>query len=121
VIQLTPQQQLCVWVPAIDFRAGIDSLVGLCRKQLAQNPFSGAVFAFRNKKGNSVKLLAYDGTGFWLMQKRFSQGVLQYWPKDSNVKICATTLMVILNQGEPCSMHPSWRELPASSPAMVAS
>jgi len=120
MIQLTPHHQLFVWIPAIDFRKGIDSLVGYCRKELAQNPFSGALFAFRNKRGSAVKLLIYDGTGFWLMQKRFSQGVLQYWPKDQSIKLCATTLMVILNQGEPCSMSPSWRELPSSSAARVA-
>jgi transposase len=120
MIQLTAQHQLCVWVPALDFRKGIDGVIGYCRGQLKQSPFSGTVFAFRNKKGTAVKLLTYDGTGFWLMHKRFSQGVLQYWPKTQNEKICATTLMVLLNQGQPCSMHPSWRELPGSSPAKVA-
>lgn len=120
MIQLTAQHQLFVWVCAIDFRKGVDGLIGYCRSKLHENPFSGTVFAFRNKKGTAVKLLTYDGTGFWLMHKRFSQGLLQYWPKTQNEKICATTLMVILNQGNPCSMHPSWRELPGSSPAKVA-
>lgn len=117
MIQLTPQQQLFVWVYAIDFRKGIDALIGHCRSQLNQNPFSGAIFAFRNSSGNAVKLLAYDGTGFWLMHKRFSQGVLQFWPKSQDTKICATTMMVILNQGKPHPMQPSWRELPGSSAA----
>lgn len=120
MIGLSTQHQLLVWVPALDFRKGIDGLIGHCRSKLNQSPFSGTVFAFRNKKGTAVKLLTYDGTGFWMMHKRFSQGVLKYWPKTQNEKICATTLMVILNQGHPCSMHPSWRELPGSSPAKVA-
>ena len=120
MIQLTATQQLLVWVQALDFRKGIDGLIGYCRARLNQNPFSGVVFAFRNKKGTAVKLLVYDGTGFWLMHKRFSQGVLRYWPKTQNEKICATTLMVLLNQGQPCSMQPSWRELPGSSAASAA-
>jgi transposase len=120
MIQLSPQQQLFVWVTAIDFRKGIDALVGHCRSKVKQNPFSGAIFAFRNRKGNAVKLLVYDGTGFWLMHKRFSQGVLQFWPNEQDSKLCATTLIVILNQGQPCSMQPSWRELPSSSPAKVS-
>lgn len=115
MIQLTAQHQLFVLVPALDFRVGIDGLVGHCRSQLNQSPFSGTVFAFRNKKGTAVKLLTYDGTGFWLMHKRFSQGVLKYWPKTQDEKICATSLMVILNQGQPGDMSPSWRELPGSS------
>lgn len=120
MIQLTAQQQLFVWVYALDFRKGMDGLIGHCRATLNQSPFSGTVFAFRNKKGTAVKLLTYDGTGFWMMHKRFSQGVLQYWPKTQHEKICATTLMVILNQGRPSTMRPSWRELPGSSPACVA-
>lgn len=120
MIQLTTQHRLFIWTQALDFRKGIDGLLGHCRSKLKQNPFSGVVFAFRNKKGTAVKLLTYDGTGFWLMHKRFSQGVLQYWPKNPEEKICATTLMVILHQGQPCSMQPSWRELPGSSVARVA-
>lgn len=121
MIQLTPQHQLFVWVLPIDFRKGLDGLIGHCRSKLNQSPFSGTVFAFRNKKGTAVKLLTYDGTGFWLMHKRFSQGVLKYWPKTQGEKICATTLMVVLNQGQPGVMQPSWRELPSSSPLKAAS
>jgi transposase len=120
MIVLTPQHQLFVWVDAIDFRKGVDALIGHCRLKLNQNPFSGAIFAFRNKKGNAVKLLTFDGTGFWLMYKRFSQGVLQFWPKNQETKLCATTMMVILNQGQPGSMKPAWRELPSSSCAKVS-
>ena len=99
----------------IDFRKGIDGLVGFCRTGLGQSPFSGTLFIFRNKRGTAVKILVYDGTGFWLMQKRFSQGVLQYWPTSPDTKICATTMMVILHQGEPGAMQASWRQLPSSA------
>jgi transposase len=120
MIQLTAQHQLFVWVYPLDFRKGLDGLIGHCRSKLNQNPFSGAVFAFRNKKGTAIKLLTFDGTGFWLMHKRFSQGVLQYWPKTIDEKISAIALMVILNQGQPGEMQPSWRELPGSSPVKAA-
>jgi len=114
-MQLTPQHHLFIWVHAVDFRKGIDSLVGFCRAKLQQNPFSGTIFAFRNNKGTAVKLLTYDGTGFWLMQKRFSKGKLKFWPKSIDEKICATTLMVILNQGHPGKMQSSWRALASSA------
>jgi transposase len=115
MIQISPQHQLFVYVHPIDFRRGIDGLVGFCRTTLAQNPFTGTLFVFRNKRGTTVKILVYDGTGFWLMQKRFSQGVLHYWPVSPEEKVCATTLMIILNQGEPAAMHSSWRQLPSSA------
>lgn len=115
MIQITPQHQLLVFVRPIDFRKGIDGLVGFCRTTLEQNPLTGTLFVFRNKRGTAIKILVYDGTGFWLMQKRFSQGALNYWPTSPEEKVCATTLMIILHQGEPGFMQPSWRQLPSSA------
>lgn len=114
MIQITPQHELHIHVEPIDFRKGIDSLVGLCRQEI-DSPFNGKIFVFRNKSGKSVKLLVYDGTGFWLCNKRFSQGKLRYWPRSCDERVCATTMTVILNQGVPASMSPAWRKLPSSS------
>ncbi len=114
MIQITPQHHLHLSVEPIDFRKGIDALVGLCRQSIG-SPYDGAVFAFRNKSAIAVKLLVYDGTGFWLCTKRFSQGKLAYWPKSSDERTCATTMTIILNQGKPAVMHPSWRALPSSA------
>ena len=114
MIHITPQQRLILAVDAIDFRKGMDTLIGLCRQHFG-DPFTGAVFAFRNRKRNAVKLLVYDGTGFWLCTKRFSRGKLYYWPQSSDEPICATTMMIILNQGKPAQLSPSWRALPSSA------
>jgi transposase len=115
MIQITPQQKLILAVDAIDCRKGIDGLIGLCRKYFG-DPFSGTVFAFRNQKGTSVKLLVYDGTGAWLCTKRFSAGKLRYWPRSPDEIVCATNMMIILNQGSPVSLGSSWRRLPSSEP-----
>lgn len=114
MIHITTQHHLHLKVEPIDFRMGMDALVGLCRQSIG-SPYDGTVFAFRNKRGIAVKLLAYDGTGFWLCTKRFSQGKLNYWPKSCDEHICATTMAVILNQGMPTQMHSSWRQLPSSA------
>jgi len=113
MIQITPQHRLYLWVKPVDFRKGIDGLAGLCRQQVG-SPYDGTIFAFRNKSGISVKLLVYDGTGFWLCTKRFSKGKLAYWPKSCDERICATTMTIILNQGFPTTMSPSWHKLPGS-------
>lgn len=114
MIQITPQHKLYLWINPVDFRKGVDALVGLCRKQ-AGSPYDGTIYAFRNKKGVAVKLLVYDGTGFWLCTKRFSKGRLKHWPKSCDERVCATTMTIILNQGAPATMAPSWRALPASA------
>jgi transposase len=115
MIQITPQPHIFIHIDPLDFRKGIDGLIGFCQSKLAQSPFSGTVFVFRNTKGTAVKLLVYDGTGFWLMHKRFSRGALKYWPPNANPKICATNLIVILNQGRPGHLSSAWRALPSSN------
>lgn len=67
-------------IQPVDFRKGIDGLAGLCKTVLKQEPFSGSMFVFRNRRGTSIKILTYDGQGFWLCQKRLSQGRLAWWP-----------------------------------------
>ena len=114
MIHITTQHRLHLWIQPIDFRMGMDALAGLCRQNIG-SPYDGTVFAFRNKSGIAVKLLVYDGTGFWLCIKRFSQGKLNYWPKSSDERICATTMAIILNQGSPVQMRPAWRSLPSSA------
>ena len=74
MIALTPQLRVLVAVAPVDFRAGIDGLAQRVRQVLAAEPMSGALFVFRNRRGTAVKLLAYDGQGFWLCHKRLSQG-----------------------------------------------
>ena len=80
MIQLTPQMRILVAVEPCDFRKGIDGIAQLCRNAFEENPFSGAVFVFRNKRRTSIKALVYDGQGFWLSQKRLSKGKFKHWP-----------------------------------------
>ena len=80
MLQIAPQMKILVAVEPADFRRGIDALARLCQETLQHDPFGGAVFVFRNRTGTAVKLLMYDGQGFWLCQKRLSQGRFPWWP-----------------------------------------
>jgi transposase len=80
MIQVTPQMRVLVAVEPVDFRRGIDGLQRLVREVLADDPFAGVVYLFRNRRGTAVKLLVYDGQGFWLCQKRLSTGRFRHWP-----------------------------------------
>ena len=105
MLQLTAQHRLLLAVEPVDFRKGICSLKGLYSNYLGCNPFSGTVFVFSNRARTSIKLLIYDANGFWLCQKRFSQGKLAWWPRasDKAVEIRASELIILLAQGNP--MH----------------
>ena len=73
MIQITPQMRILVAVESVDFRKGIDSLAELCRQKLDADPFSGYLFVFRSRRATSIKVLVYDGQGFWLATKRLSK------------------------------------------------
>src|ERR1700726_5036619 len=81
MLQITPQMRILVAVEAVDFRKGIDSLAELCRAKLNADPFSGCLFVFRSRRATSIKVLVYDGQGFWLTTKRLSKGRFRWWPK----------------------------------------
>ena len=80
MLQLVPQLRILLAVQPTDFRKGLDSLAALCRGPLQQDPFSGTLFVFRNRTGTALKLVVYDGIGFWLCVRRFSSGTLVWWP-----------------------------------------
>ena len=117
MIQITPQMRIMVAVAAVDFRKGIDGLARVCREKMAGDPFSGCLFVFRNRAGTAVKVLVYDGQGFWLCQKRLSQGRFCWWPTgpDTAVKeLAAHQLHLLLWNGNPnaaASAAPMWRQL----------
>jgi transposase len=116
MLQITPQHRLMIAVDAVDFRKGLDSLIAFIRRAFNTNPFDGYLFAFRNRKGTSIKLLIYDGNGFWLCQKRFSSGKLAWWPKTPTEAkaLRAVELLIILQQGQPeqAQVPLHWRPLP---------
>lgn len=74
MIQITPHMSIQVAVAPVDFRKGIDGLVAVCRQHLRADPFSGALFVFINKSRKAIRVLVYDGQGFWLCHKRLSKG-----------------------------------------------
>ena len=115
MLQLTPHHRLLLAIEPVDFRKGIDGLVAACQYQLLEKPDSGTVFVFTNRQRTAVKILVYDGKGYWLCQRRFSQGKLKWWPLsgDMTYSIGATQLHVLLYQGEPDSigLSPDFRPL----------
>jgi transposase len=99
VIALTPQLRVMVAVAPADFRCGIDGLARRVRTILADAPMSGALFVFRNRRGTAVKLLAYDGQGFWLCHKRLSQGRFRHWPTGQPGQVLAAQELAVLLAG----------------------
>ena len=114
MLQITPQMRILVAVETVDFRKGIDSLAELCRAKLNADPFSGSVFVFRSRRATSIKILVYDGQGFWLATKRLSKGRFRWWPTgaEASRSLRAHQAQLLLAGGNPeIEAAPVWRRV----------
>lgn len=117
MIQITPQMRILVGVEPVDFRKGIDGLTAICRNVFKSDPFSGYLFVFRNKRKTAIKIIAYDGQGYWMCQKRLSKGTFQWWPEKGGSpaeKLAAYELQMLIWNGNPSKSEVTaqWRPIP---------
>ena len=117
MIQLTPHLRILLAVEPADFRRGIDGLCRVCWRELEADPMSGTVFVFRSRGAKAIKILVYDGQGFWLCQKRLSAGRFRFWPGCKGTgpvrRLEAHELQVLLACGDPAAARgaPPWRRI----------
>jgi transposase len=113
MIQITPQMRILVAVDPVDFRKGIDGLVALCKERLSADPFSGCLFIFRSRSATSIKVLVYDGQGFWLAQKRLSKGRFRCWPVGNTAReLEVHQAQLLLAAGNPeTKAAPVWKKV----------
>lgn len=113
MIQLTQQMEILAARDPVDFRMGIDTLSGLCRQKFSEDPLSGKVFVFYNKRRTSLKILVHDRQGFWLIMKRLSKGRFKCLPTHNGLmtKLAATELQVLLHNGnyKKIELQENWR------------
>ena len=88
-----------VWIAAgvTDMRRGMQSLAATVQTTLAQDPFSGHVFAFRGRRGDLIKLLWWSGDGLCLFAKKLEHGKF-VWPlaTSGTVYLTAAQLSMLL-------------------------
>jgi len=115
MIQITAQMRVLVAIEPVDGRKGIDSLARLCQDKLDEDPFSGCVFVFRSRRGTAIRLLSYDGQGYWLAQKRLSKGRFVWWPEGtgSTKPLEAYEAQLLLAAGDVSRVRaaPMWRRV----------
>jgi transposase len=92
-----------IWVAAapIDMRQGFDRLAARVREHLGHDPLSGHLFVFRNKSGQRVKILWWDGSGLVLYYKRLERGAFRFpATSEAALTIDSTQLLKLLSGGE---------------------
>ena len=74
------------------------SLSALVQERFGADPFSGHLFLFRNRRGDRLKILVWDRSGFWVLYKRLERGTFA-WPRSEDqapVELRAAELMMML-------------------------
>ena len=81
-----------------DMRKGFDGLYGLVYTHLKEDPLSGDVYVFLNRRRDRMKLLFWDGTGFWIFYKRLEKGTFQRprWSDEKNIVLPYEDLVMMI-------------------------
>ena len=72
--------RVLVAVEPCDMRKGFNGLYAAVSQRLGEDPKSGALFVFSNRRHTRLKILYWDTTGLWILTKRLEQGTFS-WPK----------------------------------------
>jgi len=117
MIQVPAQASVFVMHESVTFRKGIDGMAAVARVVLGQEPMSGAYFVFRNRGRHMLRILFYDGGGFWLCTRRLSKGRFSNWPTGDGTRPCspllARDLQILIWGGDPssCAFPDLWRKV----------
>jgi transposase len=101
MIPLGPATRIYLAVGATDMRKGFEGLSDLVRHQFKEDPLSGHLFVFANRRKTRLKVLYWDGSGLWICAKRLEKGCFS-WPRtgpeeNGSLRILAEELMLLLS------------------------
>lgn len=77
MLTLAPRVRVFAATKPVDFRKGFDGLVAIVRERFREDPFTGDLFCFFNRRRDRVKVLVWDRNGFWLHYKRLERGTFE--------------------------------------------
>jgi len=98
VLTLPPSVKVFLAAGPTDMRKSFDGLSGVTKSVLAQDPLSGHLFVFCNRKRDRLKILYFDGSGLWVFAKRLERGTFA-WPDadaEARVEMRASELALLL-------------------------
>jgi transposase len=121
MIGLGPGRPIFLATGVTDLRRGVNGLYARILEQLGQEPLSGALFVFCNRRADILRIFCYDDGGVWLCTKRLESGTFR-WPKAGErvVQLTAADLQLLLHGIDPTRtrLRRWWTPVPApTSPA----
>jgi transposase len=89
--------RIWVCIGPVDGRKSFDGLTAVVTAQLSRDPLSGDLFVFKNRRGDRLKILAWQGDGFAMYLRRLERGTFVFpSAKTAEVSVTATELAMIL-------------------------
>lgn len=101
MLNLTFPTRIYVYATAVDMRKGVDGLSGIVRGEFAADPTDGSLFVFINRRRDRMKILHFDGGGFWLHYRLLEAGTFEelHQPDESRCLIIDGTQLAMLLSG----------------------
>jgi transposase len=99
MLTVPPAVRIYLAAGATDLRRSVDGLSMLVRERFGLDPLSGHLFVFRNRRGDRLKILVWDRSGFWVLYKRLERGTFA-WPAEAGgppLTITSRELLVLLS------------------------
>lgn len=91
MINLPTGYRIFIATQSVDFRKGMDGLTGHIANSFDLDPYSGAVFVFRSRRADRLKLVFWNGTGLVLVTKRLSKKSFM-WPSTQKEALAITKI-----------------------------
>ena len=100
MLNFSHQTRVFLFLEPVDMRKSFRGLCLLAESVLKEDPASGDWFAFINRRQDRLKLLGWDGQGFWIWYKRLESGAFEKptaGPNRRQMEIDVTQLSLIIN------------------------
>ncbi len=100
MLNLTNETSIFAYTGVTDMRKGFNGLSGIVREEFQSDPTDGSLFLFINRRRDRMKLLYFEGGGFWLYYRLLESGTfekLKSAPGSCQLQMDATELSMLLS------------------------
>jgi len=97
MLSIPPAVPIFLYTRPADLRKGFDGLSGLVRREFAADPLDGSLFLFINRRRDRLKILHWDGAGYWLYYRLLEAGTFETIPSNEPcARLDSTQLAMLL-------------------------